>query len=280
MKITFWGTRGTYPVPGEETKRYGGNTPCVEVRTSDNTLLILDAGTGIRPLGRILFREAFAKGQGEAFVLLSHTHWDHLQGFPFFGPAFIKGNQFHIYAPKQDNALLAIFRELTYSPYFPVPLDGMGATFGFHEISAGAQFQCGSATVTCIGLHHPWHVAGYRIEDQGKTLVYFPNTALNEKDTAGISSSLVEGAKDADILLFDSTLSESQTNAPWSGHSTARQAIALAKQAKVKRLVLFHYAPDASDSAIDALVSELRAETDIAFEASMEGLSITLEREA
>jgi phosphoribosyl 1,2-cyclic phosphodiesterase len=280
MKITFWGTRGTHPVPGEATSRYGGNTPCVEVRTSDNTLLILDAGTGIRPLGRALFRESFAKGQGEAFLLLSHTHWDHLQGFPFFGPAFIKGNNFHIYAPKQDTALLAIFRELTYSPYFPVPLDVMGASFGFHEVNAGDQLQCGGALVSCIGLHHPWHVAGYRIEDAGQVLAYFPNSALHDKGAPGISDKLVEGAQGADILLFDSTLSEAQATNEWSGHSTARQAIALAKRANVKRLILFHYAPEATDEALDSLVAELRQETDIAFDASREGWSFELAKEA
>jgi phosphoribosyl 1,2-cyclic phosphodiesterase len=274
MKITFWGTRGTYPVPGEHTQRYGGNTPCVEVRTSDGSLLILDAGTGVRPLGRTLFQEAFAKGQGEAFFLLSDTHWDHVQGFPFFGPAFIKGNRFHIYAPKQDTELRSIFLELTYEPYFPVPLDSMGASFGFHEIRAKDQFQCGSAKITCVALHHPRRVTGYRIEDNGAVLVYFPSTAPNEKGAKGISEAIVQGAKDADLLIFDTTLSEQQKNSPWSGHSTARQAMEIAKAAKVKRLALFHYDPEMSDTQIDHLLATLRQESKVLLDASSEGWSL------
>jgi phosphoribosyl 1,2-cyclic phosphodiesterase len=278
MKITFWGTRGTYPVPGEHTQRYGGNTPCVELRTSDGSLLILDAGTGVRPLGRVLFREAFAKGEGEAFFLLSHTHWDHIQGFPFFGPAFVKGNRFHIYAPKQDTELRAIFVELTYEPYFPVPLRMMGGSFGFHEVQAGDQFQCGSANITCIALHHPWRVIGYRIEDNGVVIAYFPNTAPHEKGGQGLSEALVQGAKDADLLIFDTTISEQQKDAPWSGHSTARQALAVAQAAQVKRLALFHYNPEERDAQLDALLTKLRKETKIQLDASFEGWSFEVNK--
>lgn len=279
MKITFWGTRGTYPVPGAETHRYGGNTPCIELRTHDGTLLILDAGTGIRPLGRTLFKEAFAKGQGEAFLLLSHTHWDHVQGFPFFGPAFIKGNRFHIFAPRQEIGLREIFLELTYEPYFPVPLDGMGGSFDFHEVQVGDAFSCGSAKVSCVTMHHPWRVVGYRIEDQGVVIAYLPNTAIHAKDETELSASLVKAAKGADLLICDSTLTAGEAAQGWCGHASAEQALSLAQRAKAKRLALFHYAPERTDEEIDSLQAALRKKArGVQIDAAFEGWTFQVER--
>ena len=155
-------------------------------------------------------------------------------------------------------------------------MDVMGASIGFHEVRAKDQFQCGSAKVTCIALHHPWHVAGYRIEDNGTVLAYFPNTAPHAEGSKGISEAIVEGAKDADLLIFDTTLSEEQKNAPWSGHSTARQALEIAQAANVKRLALFHYDPTRSDDQLDALVSALRKEAKLPLDASAEGWSLEI----
>jgi phosphoribosyl 1,2-cyclic phosphodiesterase len=276
MKIKFWGTRGTYPVPGRLTHRYGGNTSCIEVRASDGTLIILDAGTGIRPLGKELFRESFARGQGEAYLLLTHTHWDHLQGFPFFGPVFVKGNRFHIHAPRQDAHLKSVFLDLTDEPYFPVPLDKMSATFDFREIHPGESFSCGSARVQSVPLNHPWNAVGYRIEDAGASLAYFPDTAPFDSvlisDSGGAESrdperlkigaeALLRAAEGVDLLIYDATLSEAEYEACVDiGHSAPRHGLRLAKAAGARRLALFHYGPERSDDAIDATLEALRKE--------------------
>jgi phosphoribosyl 1,2-cyclic phosphodiesterase len=293
MRVKFWGTRGTYPVPGADTYRYGGNTSCVEVVTSDGSLIILDAGTGIRALGRELCAGAFGRGAGEAYLLLSHTHWDHLQGFPFFAPVFIGGNKFHIYAPRQDAHLKSVFRDLTDEPYFPVPLDKMSATFTFTEIHPGERFSVGGARISSVRLNHPWQAVGYRIEDAGAALVYFPDTApfggvlvaadggaaaSDEEQRREGARALLQAATGADLLIHDATLTEAEYSACGHlGHATPRLALSLAREAGVRRLALFHYGPERTDAELDLAVSALAAEAGpVEVLGAKEGLELAL----
>src|SRR6478672_8782964 len=140
MKVRFWGVRGSFPVPGADTNRYGGNTSCVEVRPDGGPPIIIDAGTGLRKLGREMMAGDFGKGEGVAHVLVSHTHWDHIQGLPFFAPIYQKGNRFHVYARHRDDThLRAVFASQSDTPYFPVPFDQVQADVSFRELVEGTQ---------------------------------------------------------------------------------------------------------------------------------------------
>src|SRR5678809_73255 len=134
MKVRFWGVRGSIPVPGKATSRYGGNTSCVEVRPASSAPIIIDAGTGIRRLGKALMEDAFGDGKGVASILISHTHWDHVQGLPFFSPLYREGNRVDIFARQRDLHLEAVFSAQNRAPYFPVPLSAMRAEMRFHEL--------------------------------------------------------------------------------------------------------------------------------------------------
>src|SRR5678815_3376692 len=135
--------------------RYGGNTSCVEVRPHGASPIIIDAGTGLRRLGKALMEDAFGDGRGEASILISHTHWDHVQGLPFFSPLYRAGNRIHIFARQRDLHLEAVFSQQHNAPYFPVPLQAMQADMNFHEIIEGSTFEIGDAKVTCARLNHP-----------------------------------------------------------------------------------------------------------------------------
>src|SRR5262252_3678431 len=172
MKVRFWGVRGSIPVPGRMTSRYGGNTSCVEVRPRGEAPIIIDAGTGLRRLGKSLMEEAFGDGRGEASILISHTHWDHVQGLPFFSPLYRAGNQIHIFARQRDQHLEAVFSQQHQSPYFPVPMSAMQADMQFHELVEGTHFDIGRAKVTCTRLNHPWVAIAYRIDVDRASVVY------------------------------------------------------------------------------------------------------------
>jgi len=284
MKVRFWGVRGSIPVPGRTTSRYGGNTSCVEVRPKGEAPIIIDAGTGLRRLGKALMEEAFGDGRGKASILISHTHWDHVQGLPFFSPLYRAGNQIEIFARRRDTHLEAVFSQQHGEPYFPVPLSAMQADMSFHALSEGAQFELGRAKITSTRLNHPWIALAYRIEVDGATLVYCSDTApftdlllghefvmkppsLDEPlppDTAAELAKLRAGvvalAEGADLLIYDTqfTYDEYRLRPHW-GHSHPDDAIAVARDAKAKRLCLFHHAPLRSDDDNDAILAKYRA---------------------
>src|SRR3954471_123649 len=141
MKVRFWGVRGSIPVPGRATNRYGGNTSCVEVRPKNGSPIIIDAGPGLPPLVKSLMDGPFAGGKGKASILISHTHWDHVQGLPFFSPLYREGNEVQIFARQRDLHLEAVFSAQNRAPYFPVPLSAMQANMSFHELIEGASFE-------------------------------------------------------------------------------------------------------------------------------------------
>ncbi len=283
MKVRFWGVRGSIPVPGHTTSRYGGNTSCVEVRPKGEAPIIIDAGTGLRRLGKTLMEEAFGDGRGKASILISHTHWDHVQGLPFFSPLYRAGNQIEIFARRRDTHLEAVFSQQHGEPYFPVPLSAMQADMSFHALSEGAQFELGRAKITSTRLNHPWIALAYRIEVDGATLVYCSDTApftdlllghefvtkppsLDEPcppdiaaELAKLRAGVVALADGADLLIYDTqfTYDEYRLRPHW-GHSHPDDAIAVARDAKVKRLCLFHHAPLRSDDDNDAILAKYR----------------------
>lgn len=265
MQVTFWGVRGSIPAPGPGTTRYGGNTSCVSVRTTDNALLVLDCGTGARNLGLALLAEGaadrFAAGQGEAALLLSHTHWDHIQGFPFFGPLYVPGNTFRIYGPAQSSALLEGILEGQMAPqYFPVQtLKNMGARI---EIAAMAPGQSrdilGCVVKSAINPHGRMGAMAFRIEQGGRAIVYASDAGYAVGGPSVEALALYRGA---DLLIHDSTYNaEDRRRYPERGLASVVEAAAAAVRAGVRKLALFHYDQDYTDTDVDALVEQARRE--------------------
>jgi phosphoribosyl 1,2-cyclic phosphodiesterase len=302
MKVRFWGVRGSIPVPGRATNRYGGNTSCVEVRPRSAAPIIIDAGTGLRRLGKSLMEGALGEGKGSASILISHTHWDHVQGLPFFSPLYRDGNQIHIFARQRDQHLEAVFSAQHHAPYFPVPLSAMHADMHFHELIEGSSFTIGKARVTCARLNHPWVAIAYRVEVDRSAVVYCSDTApfsdmlLGQNfierpsfgtlpppvrnELAQMRAGIVALCKDADLLIYDTqfTPDEYKIRPHW-GHSRPGDAIEIAREANVKQLCLFHHAPLRSDDENDRILAEVReavAHDKFTVVSAYEGLEIPL----
>jgi phosphoribosyl 1,2-cyclic phosphodiesterase len=306
MKIRFWGVRGSYPVPGPDTNRYGGNTSCVAVRIPDGgPNIIIDAGTGLRKLGKAMMQEEFGQGAGTAHLLVSHTHWDHIQGLPFFSPVYHKGNKFFVYARQRDDThLRAVFASQTDSPYFPVPFESVQADVSFRELVEGAQFEIGPVKVSCTRLNHPWIAIAYRLDYDGHSVAYVTDTApfrdilieqefirtppkpgepLRPEDAAKLSAmrqGVVRLCEGADVVIYDTQFTpEEYRERPHWGHSCPDDAIEIAREAGARSLVLYHHAPERTDDQIDALLAHHRKQTpDLELLAAAEGLELTLGR--
>jgi phosphoribosyl 1,2-cyclic phosphodiesterase len=283
MELTFWGVRGSIPAPGPGTVRFGGNTSCVSLRTSGGKLIILDCGTGARNLGNTLLTNAFGKGGGEASILLSHAHWDHIQGFPFFVPLYIPGNTFHIHGGAKSSPMLEGILEGQMAPqYFPVQtLKNMGSTIDIVAIGEGKPFSVEGCQVTArTNPHGRSGALAFRIEDAGRVLVYASDAGYPEGGPPKESIALYAGA---DVLIHDSTYTpEDRQRYLDRGFSSVDDAVAAAVAAKVKRLVLFHYDQDYTDADVDALVARARRlldETggkDIQVAGAVEGETLTV----
>ncbi|MDY0000530.1 MAG: MBL fold metallo-hydrolase [Polyangia bacterium] len=284
MKVKFWGVRGSIPVPGPDTIRYGGNTSCVEVVPGDGTTLIIDAGTGIRKLGKQLMRGASGRGEGDIHLLISHTHWDHIQGLPFFAPLYRSGNRITLYAREQDDKHLdMVLRSATEDPYFPVPFDAAQATVSFRELREGDSFGVGACQVRCARLNHPWIALGYRIQDGDRAVAYVSDTAPfvdlilerdfiaapprpgespSEEDQAKLAKmeiDLVELCRGCQFVVFDTmfSLAEYRQRPHW-GHSAPEHAVEILRRAGVGRLALYHHGPTRTDAQMDEVVAEAR----------------------
>ncbi|MFM7351682.1 MAG: MBL fold metallo-hydrolase [Microcystis aeruginosa] len=274
FQIKFWGVRGSIPCPGSETVRYGGNTSCVEMQVGGERL-IFDGGTGLRILGQSLMAESPVK----AHLFFSHSHWDHIQGFPFFIPAFIRGNTFNIYAVPSPNGatIKQTLHDQMLHPNFPVPLQIMRADLEFYNLEMGETLYCADFTVETRPLNHPGEAVGYRVNWQGLSAAYITDT---EHFPDRLDDNVLALAWQADVMIIDATYTDEEYNDPkyskvgW-GHSTWQQAVKIAQAAQVKQLVLFHHDPAHNDDFLDRIGEQVRKifpETILA----REGLSIEL----
>jgi phosphoribosyl 1,2-cyclic phosphodiesterase len=279
MQITFWGVRGSYPVPGAATVRYGGQTSCVEARSLDGETLIVDAGTGMRALGNKLLREATAPQHHH--VLLSHVHWDHIQGLPFFSPAYIPGTKIAIYALlTAADELQQVIGGITRHEFFPMALEAVPATFEYHEVEPGVELDIAGFHVMPIALNHPFGSVGYRIDCDGSSWAYVSDTApfdqvlhkqhflkgpepLSEDDRIALGAmrdALVQRLDGVDTVVYDTHFTPDEyARFPHYGHSTPDQALEICAAAKVRKLVLYHHAPSHSDDQMDKIAAEYLA---------------------
>jgi len=266
MKIRFWGVRGSVPTPGENTVKFGGNTACVEINTSCGTPLIFDAGTGIRSLGFDYLKRENKSNVIHLFI--SHVHWDHIQGFPYFVPIYLADMEINIYSGAD---IRKEFSMQMSPPYFPVPLEELNSTIRFHTVG-GAGVEIGGALITPVSLVHPQEVFGYTVYESGKTIVYSSDTEYAKEN---FEEAYIETVRGADALLFDAqyTPEEYYNNRIGWGHSTYEVATEIAKKAGVKKLVLFHHEPTHNDVAIESI--EKKAQTLFpATVAAREGMTI------
>ncbi len=290
MRVTFWGARGSIPTPmtqadlqekikaallnavgvdltdRDAVDRYverlppmlcstaGGNTSCTEIRAG-NQLIILDCGSGLRPLGMHLMQQEFGKGQGEGHIMLTHTHWDHVQGFPFFNPIYVPGNKFYFHSPYPD--LEMRFEDQQREIYFPVPVDYMRAERHWNLLDPNETVMIGDVKVSMTLLSHPGGAYAYRFEHEGQVLVYATDGEYQRMDQAS-TAHYVDFFRDSDMLIFDAQYSFAKAideKRDW-GHSTPKMGAELAFRAGVKRLALYHHDPVATDESLWEAVDE------------------------
>jgi phosphoribosyl 1,2-cyclic phosphodiesterase len=250
--INFWGVRGSIACPGATTVRYGGNTPCVEMLVGGHRL-IFDAGTGIHVLGQSLLSHLPVTGH----LFFSHSHWDHIQGFPFFSPAFMEGNEFDIYGGGIPHGVTIEHRlhDQMTQPNFPVPLQVMGANLRFHNLDYGDQVKLGDVTVLTGLLNHPGGAMGYRVSWQDYAVAYITDT---EHLSDRLDPQVLALANQADVLIYDCTYTDeeynhSKTSKIGWGHSTWQEGVKIAQAACVKKLVIFHHDPSHNDQFMDEI---------------------------
>ncbi len=254
MNIRCWGARGSIPVSGEEYLRYGGDTTCLEIRTKNDDIIIVDAGSGVRRLGSRLLAEK----RLQYTMLFTHAHWDHLMGFPFFKPIYLAGTSISVFGcPFAQTSVKNIISRIMVSPNFPVNFDDIKASVTFHE-SCDILFTCNSIEVTPISLSHPNQGVGYKFSEDGKSFVFLTDNELGYKHSGGLDyHDYVTFSYQADLLIHDAEfLDEDYERTKTWGHSTYKQALQLAIDAKVKKLGLFHHNQERSDAAIDGIVDQ------------------------
>lgn len=293
MKFKFWGVRGSIATPGPNTVKYGGNTSCIEIRTDNNDLIILDAGTGIHMLGQQLLKQMPIS----AHIFITHTHWDHIQGLPFFSPIFIPGNQLKIYGGldpvTHEGIERALGVQLQYS-YFPIREAELNASVEYSTLKPGESVAIGDATITPILLSHPVLNFGYRIDGDGQSIfftgdyeplfnIYNPEDSEFDQYQSFIDEKQNEitlAMQEVDALIVDSsyTTKEYLSKKGW-GHGTFDSAIDLASLANAKKLFFTHHEPTRSDDKLDRIYEELlnnNPELDYEIFLAQEGIEILL----
>lgn len=277
MRLTYWGTRGSTASPGDHTVRYGGNTPCV-VLEHDGAGIVLDAGSGIRGLGRELVE---ASGTGSVDILLSHVHWDHIQGIPFFAPLYSESWAVRVYGPRPDTTTLENALELQMSPpYFPLHFAAVARRLQVTEITEEPR-RVGHFQVTGVLLRHPGRTFGYKVRPAGggPSVSYMTDNELGSPEEWG---PLVEFLRGTEVLVHDAmfTQPEADARAGW-GHSSVERTVDLGMAAGVGRVALFHHDPNRGDDEMDRLLHAARARgaeraPGMAIDAAMEGQSLVL----
>ncbi|PAW90074.1 MAG: hypothetical protein B9S33_02190 [Pedosphaera sp. Tous-C6FEB] len=299
--VRFWGVRGSIATPGDSTLKYGGNTTCIEVR-ADGELIVLDAGTGIRNLGRKLATE-FSSQPIEVSILISHTHWDHIQGFPFFIPAYSSQNQIRIMGYEGARVgLQSVLSSQMESPFFPVSMQQMPGYLQVEELKE-MEFMIGKVKVRAAFMNHPGICVGYRLETSGGSIAFLPDNEPHSrlrmapaKESAQSyevlafaqkqDEKLIEFIRDCDVVIMDSQYdaAEYRTHIGW-GHTCVDDAVALAVIAKVKQLFLFHHDPDHDDAKVDSMAEWARElvaihGSNLVVEAAREGVEVVLNQAA
>jgi phosphoribosyl 1,2-cyclic phosphodiesterase len=277
MKLKIWGCRGSIPTPGKDTVRYGGNTPCVELKLDDNNLIILDSGTGIRNLGNYLMR----KGESiRAYIMITHPHWDHIQGFPFFKPIFISGNEFTIVGSgARTKTLEQIVADQMDRVYFPVRLSELKASIKFLQVGE-EEFKIYDATVQTIYVNHPGFTLGYRITFNNKSIVYISDNEPFDREITPYlfnwekeviekfdsvpgdpNQRIFDFVRGADLLIHDTTYTPEEyiEKVGW-GHSHYLFTLRVAHEGQVKRLLLFHHDHMHTDNMIDEIFEHCKNE--------------------
>lgn len=257
MKIKVWGCRGSLPSPGPQTLRYGGNTTCLELRSDQGAVLVIDAGSGMRLLGKELLKD---KSVNEIYFFLTHCHWDHLAGFPFFVPAYSDRFTIHVYGgPKDQRSVKKVLAHQVEPPYFPVDFSNMRAKFYFGKDCPRLE-TVGFHDFDGLRLSHPNGGYGCRLSNQGKTFVFLTDNELSFPHPGGLSrDQYLEFCRGADLLFHDAqyTLDDYKLTRGW-GHTTYDDATDLAIEAGVKRLGLFHHDPDRADDDLERQLERCR----------------------
>jgi phosphoribosyl 1,2-cyclic phosphodiesterase len=256
MELRFWGVRGSIPTPGSSTAGVGGNTTCVTLRLRGH-IFVFDAGTGIRELGKYLEDKDRASWKGS--LLLTHYHWDHIQGLPFFSPAFRSENRFHIYAePKKGTSIHEILSEQMQPPYFPVSLDSLEGLVTFVEIRPNLTLELlPTIFLRTIRLNHPGGALGYRLDSPEGSVCFITDHEHSDK---GLIDSVVEFVHKANILIHDAQYTPDEKRRAKSGwgHSSWKEAALTAREAEIDRLFLIHHDPDRTDSTLEVILDEAR----------------------
>jgi phosphoribosyl 1,2-cyclic phosphodiesterase len=261
MIIRCWGARGSIPVSGEEYVRYGGSTTCIEIRTKDDEIIIVDAGSGIRRLGNSLM----AGRKGECNFLFTHAHWDHILGFPFFKPIYSENMRINVFGCSEaQESIQEIISQTMKGPYFPIDFHSIKSEINFH-LACEEELDIGSVSIVPIALSHPNGGLGFRFSEDGKSFVFLTDNELAFKHPGGLEfEDYVGFSYDADVLLHDSEYrkEEYDDKRTW-GHSCCEDALRLAMEAGVKRFGLFHHNPDRSDEDQDRIVEDCKRTIDV-----------------
>ena len=296
MKLTFYGVRGSYPIARRDQIRYGGNTTCLHFSTRTGKNLILDGGSGIRLLGQTLMAQEFGEGQGEAIILVGHTHWDHILGYPYFAPFYRKNGFLIVSAGQTGTHIHDILSGQHADLNFPVSFASLAAGLEYLSINPGNRVDLGAFQIETVQLNHPGITIGYRIEADGCSVTVYtdtgrvrevrrgdgmggpgPNKAFSEMYLA----QLAHCARQSDVLVHDTHFMEHEMVGRYHwGHSTVEDALEMARMAQVKHLVLFHYAPEHSDTMVDeqlALAQDLSRGDSFTVMAAAEGWQLEIE---
>lgn len=284
--LKFWGVRGSIPTPGPSTVRYGGNTPCIELRFNDDKFFILDAGSGLRELGLNLLKSG---NNLHAHLFISHMHWDHIQGIPFFVPALLPGNEFVFHGADDPGKSLKEILEVQMNPInFPITMEQMASNLNYEALDVGT-YQVEGIQIETMKLNHPGNALGYKFFVEGKTIVYISDNEpqngeydIENERVLRYNNELLDFTNEADVLIHDAqyTPEEFKTRVTW-GHSPYNYTVNLALTSNVKKLVIFHHDPVHNDEFVDDMILACKrmaatAESELEIVGANEGLEINL----